>query len=284
MQTIGLTIFDESQLYVASEFRKVFKRIHSRYTIGLSATPDIREDKLDVIHLSWIGPILNAESIENFSKRQDVFQSTATCIHYSAPLEHVNYEVRADGMINYQSIIETIVNDPYRNKLIINLILSYSQRLFNVFVFSDRRSHLEHIYQLLCDHLSSHNNDRSFQIELPESDLKFSILYGGSSEDQIQTANKVSNIVLTTFQYSSVGTSIEKMNCLLMATPRRTNMKQIINRIFRLGANQHIERQIIDIVDRKMPIHKQYPERLAAYKERGCSIVIKNYNPLHSNE
>lgn len=148
---IGLTIFDESQMYVSKEFRKAFQRIHSRFTIGLSATPNIREDKLDIIHTSWLGNIMNASELEHYSAEQDSFESTAKLIQYYGLDEHVTYKIRDDGMMEYQSIVESLVNDPNRNKLIISNIMELAKKGQYVFVFSDRRSHLEHLYDTIKD-------------------------------------------------------------------------------------------------------------------------------------
>lgn len=271
---IGLTIFDESQMYVSKEFRKAFQRVRSRFTIGLSATPNIREDKLDKIHLSWVGPILNADELENYSPTQDAFQSTATLIKYYAHDDHVQFKIRDDGMMDYQSIIESLVNDPFRNQLLIDRILNLAKKGHYVFVFSDRRSHLEQMYDIISNTMN--NVSTPINLEMPESDRKI-ILYGGSSEETIQTANDMSNIIFTTYQYSSTGVSIKKMDCLVLTTPRRSNMKQIINRVFRLGSDQTIERQIVDIIDMKMPIKRQYLERLKSYNERGSKIVYDSY-------
>lgn len=271
---IGLTIFDESQMYVSKEFRKAFQRVRSRFTIGLSATPDIREDKLDKIHLSWVGPILNADELEHYSPAQDAFQSTATMIKYHALDDHVQFKIRDDGMMDYQSIIEALVNDPHRNQLLVNQVLRLAKKGHYVFVFSDRRSHLEQLYDTISE--LSADSDIPINLEMPEASRKI-ILYGGSSDQTIQTANDMSNIIFTTYQYSSTGVSIKKMDCLVLTTPRRSNMKQIINRVFRLGSDQTIERQIIDLIDMKMPIKRQHLERLKAYKERGSQIVYETH-------
>lgn len=54
-------------------------------------------------------------------------------------------------------------------------------------------------------------------------------------------------------------------------------MTQIINRVFRLGSDQTIERKIIDIIDMKMPIKNQYKERIKAYIERGSCVVYDEH-------
>jgi superfamily II DNA or RNA helicase len=273
---IGLTIYDESQMYVSKEFRKAFQRARSRFTIGLSATPDIREDKLDRIHLAWVGPILDADQLEHYSPAQDAFQSTATLIKYHGLDEHVQFKIRDDGMMDYQSIIEALVNDPHRNQLLVDQILKLAKGGYYVFVFSDRRSHLEQLYETMTDLLETNPMDTPVNLEMPEASRKI-ILYGGSSEQTIQKANDISNIIFTTYQYSSTGVSIKKMDCLVLTTPRRSNMTQIINRVFRLGSDQTIERQIIDILDVKLPIKNQYKERLKAYKERGSTIIYQTH-------
>lgn len=267
---IGLTVFDESQMYVSKEFRKVFQRIRSRYTIGLSATPDIREDKLDAIHQSWIGPILDAESLEGYNVTTDAFISDARLIEYHAQDEHCRFNVRDDGMIDYASIVEALTTDPNRNALIVDQIIELMMSGLYTFVFSDRRSHLEHLYELLearCNDLGLASS-----IELPEAEKKV-ILYGGAKEETIEKAKTMSTVVLTTYAYSAVGVSITKMNALVLSTPRRSNMTQIINRVFRLGSDQTIKRIIIDICDAKMPIKQQVRERIKAYNQRGSKIL-----------
>lgn len=267
---VGLTIFDESHMYVSKEFRKVFQRIRSRYTIGLSATPDIREDKLDAIHQAWLGPILDAETLEGYSVSQDAFISDVKMIEYHALDANCQFKIRDDGMIEYTSIVEAIITDPYRNKIIIDEIIELMDKGLFTFVFSDRRSHLEHLYALLEARCIETN--KAVDLELPEAEKKV-ILYGGSTEATIDKAKTISTVIFTTYAYSSTGVSITKMNGLVLTTPRRSNMKQIINRVFRLGSDQSVKRIIVDICDAKLPIKGQQRERVKAYQERGSHII-----------
>lgn len=272
LKNVGLTIFDESHMYVSKEFRKVFGRIWSRYTLGLSATPDIREDKLDIIHRQWLGPILDAETLDGFNLSQDSFESDVHMIEYHALNEHCQFRIRDDGIIDYASIVSAIVSDPHRNNLIIEEIVKLMELERYVFVFSDRRCHLEHLYNLLQQKCETENIQS--ELQLPESDKQV-ILYGGSSEETIDRAKSTSTVIFTTYAYSSTGVSITKMNALVLTTPRRSNMTQIINRVFRLGSDQSVKRLIVDIVDAKFPIKQQVRERAKAFKERGCTILKK---------
>lgn len=271
LRTVGLTICDESQMYVSKEFRKAFSRIWSRYTVGLSATPDIREDKLDIIHQKWLGPIVDANELPGYSKAQDMFESDVQLIEYHALDEHCKFDVREDGMINYASIIESLITDPHRNAIIVDSVLQLMEQKLYTFVFSDRRAHLEHLFGLL--EARCREMDIPSAIELPESGRNV-ILYGGASEDTISAAKLLSTVVLTTYAYSSTGVSITKMNALVLSTPRRSNLNQISGRVFRLGSDQTVRRQIVDIVDAKMPIKRQVQERMKCYRERG-SVIAK---------
>ncbi len=275
LRTVGLAIFDESHLYVSKEFKKVFRRVWARYTIGLSATPDIREDKLDVIHRAWLGPILDAETLDGFNAVQDTFSSQVDMIEYHALNEHCSFNVRDNGIIDYASIVESIINDPNRNGIIIDETIRLAKRGLYTFVFSDRRSHLERLYELLEAKL----NGVDAVLEMPEANKKV-ILYGGSDEQTIAKAKQISTVVFTTYSYSSTGVSITKMNGLILATPRRSNMTQIIGRVFRLGSDTGIKRVIVDISDAKLPLKSQVRERMKAYRERGCDIVKKEMHAV----
>jgi hypothetical protein len=198
-------------------------------------------------------------------------------IKYHSHSDHCKFNVREDGMIEYSSIIESLINDPNRNNIIVNEVLNLMEDGRFVFVFSDRRSHLEHLFELMEKEIIEREKT-DIIIDMPEFDKKIeivgerTILYGGSKEDVIEKARSLSSIILTTYAYSGTGVSITKMDALVLSTPRRSNMKQIINRVFRLGSDQTIKRIIIDIVDEKMPIKGQVRERVKAYEERGSVI------------
>ena len=188
-------------------------------------------------------------------------------------------------MICVPQIIEDIINDEYRNKLILNELLQLFELKLNIFVFSERRNHLEYLYTqfnyLLEERYNENNND---YLSVPELNINNNlVLYGGSSDDDIETAKKRSNVIFTTYSYSSTGVSIDKMNAVILSTPRRSKAKQKIGRIFRLNKeNSHIKRIIIDIIDNKNVLKNQLYSRMDAYNERECNIYNKiiNYNEI----
>jgi superfamily II DNA or RNA helicase len=100
----------------------------------------------------------------------------------------------------------------------------------------------------------------------------------GSKEDDIKDAIDNSRIIFTTYQYSSVGVNIQKMNCMILCTPRKHNPEQIIGRILRNGSDINITRQIIDIVDCKSILYTQYYDRKKVYIENKFELEIIDEN------
>ena len=63
------------------------------------------------------------------------------------------------------------------------------------------------------------------------------------------------------------------MTALVLVTPRRNGMRQIIGRILRRGSDENIVRQIVDIVDVCTVLKGQFAERKKIYKERKYPLV-----------
>ena len=274
----GFIILDESHIYCTDSFKVIYNRFQSAYMLGLSATPDERNTKCDIISHLNIGKVLKADEIEGYKKDDVKFNATVKLIKYNAPDEYINTHINeTTKMICVPKIIEDIVNDEFRNKLIIYQLIELFHLKLNIFVFSERRSHLEHLYELFNNIIGEDTKDN---ISIPELNINNNIvLYGNSSDDDIVTAKTNSNIIFTTYAYSSTGVSINRMTALLLTTPRRSKAIQIIGRIFRLDENlNHLHRHIIDIIDNKSVLKNQVYERMKAYKDRECIIEKKEIN------
>jgi hypothetical protein len=229
-----------------------------------------------------IGQVLDAENINNYKKSDIEFIADVHIIKYNAPDKYINTHINPKTqMICVPLIIEDFLNDEYRNKLILDELLKLFNLKLNIFVFSERRNHLEYLYNQF-NYLLSENDIDNYEnnLSVPELDInKNIVLYGGSTDQDIENAKLHSNIIFTTYSYSSTGVSINKMNAVILCTPRKSKSRQIIGRIFRLNReNNHIKRIIIDIVDNKSVLKNQLYYRMSAYKERNCQIIKKEIN------
>lgn len=274
LKSIGFIIYDECHMYCTNIFKTIFNVANVKNLLGLSATPDERKDNFHKLITLNLGNIINAEDIENYQKKSYDFKSVVNILRYDAPDEYSNVYINPyTNLIHVPKIIEEIISDPYRNQLIINQIIECYNLKKNIFIFSDRRGHLEVLY----NELKQQQIENIFMPEINKEDEKIleeksSVLYGGSTKQDISTAIDNSLVIFTTYQYSSTGVSIVKMDTLILATPRRSNMKQIIGRIFRLGSDIRKERLIIDILDNKSTLKGQLSDRKKAYEHRNSDI------------
>lgn len=250
----GFMILDESHSYCTDKFKQVY-RLQCRYMLGLSATPDEREDKTDIISHLNIGKLIDAETLPGYEPLEMSFESEVKVIKYKGPASHVNIISEATGLVSVPPMIENICSDNYRNKMIIREISRLLEITdMNVFVFSDRRSHCELLERMLNDEAKV-------------------TMYGGCSKEIIQDAIENARVIFTTYAYSSTGVSIEKLTGLVLATPRKSKARQIIGRIFR-NKKEHSgkKRHIVDIVDVNCCFSQQLYKRLPAYRERNSVI------------
>lgn len=273
----GLIIYDEVHMYCSNKFSKIFNTAQSNLTIGLTATPCERIDKFDPVAQWSLGKVIYADKIEGWNPADVKFTSEVTNVSYSGPKEYTKIMEASNGIVSVPLMINQIQGDPYRNRLIV----AYASQLYlegkNVFVFSDRREHLHTLAAML--------KILKISAEVPEDDTDdaniegVKELMGGSTEVDIEEAKSSGRIIMTTYQYSGTGVSINKMNALILATPRRSNMKQILGRIFRLKGDSEIKRRIIDIVDVRICLKAQFSTRKKIYiSEMQAPILVQKIN------
>jgi hypothetical protein len=97
------------------------------------------------------------------------------------------------------------------------------------------------------------------------------ILRGGASREQVARARRA-RIVLTTYGYSRRGVSIVEMTAIVLATPRRNGLNQILGRITRRGSDESILRLVVDIKDLGSPLKRQIADRVLVYKKNKYPI------------
>ena len=83
-------------------------------------------------------------------KNDVVFESTVNVIKYNGPNHYTQVEINPKNkMMNVPHIINQLIEDEYRNQMIIDNIIKLSKENLNIFVFSERRNHLITLYDIL---------------------------------------------------------------------------------------------------------------------------------------
>lgn len=150
------------------------------------------------------------------------------------------------------AMVRQIIQDPYRMAIIIDNAKHLYARGHNFFIWCDMRE----IVQIIRDVLQ--------QVGLPVASPEIAHLMGGISDETIKSAQE-SRIIVATYQYAYRGVSLPKFDAMIFATPRRAKMYQTLKRIFRMGGDTSIDRQIIDIVDSRTNLKNQLYDRTTQY-------------------
>jgi len=258
--TVDIVIFDEVHMYTSPKFHDIFFAAQAPLILGLTATPNSRLDGFDKIFNWHLGATIECSNIQGWNPADVIFTTKVIKVSYKGSEEFTKCIYSETGELSFPLMVNQLVEDPNRNKLIADWTLSLYREGKNVFVFSDRREHLETISKLI-----------GVEVEFEDTGELVSLM-GGASEAQIGKARGTGRIIMTTYKYSGTGLSIDKMNALVLATPRKSNLTQIVGRIYRLSGDAKIERVIVDIVDTNTPMKSQYRHRKQTYLSLNATI------------
>ena len=263
MSYFGLMILDEVHEY----FSKCNKQIlwlsqQVSCVLGMSATPSSRQDGLDSYITKFLGEPIRAATIPGCSVGDVKFTGSVKVIKYYGDPNCSESVVTTAGTTSAIMTISSMVKDKMRMKILIDEIMELI-KVHCVMVFAELRDYLIEIKDALL-------------LRVAESDIyapELEILRGGSNVHNMEHAKR-SRIVLTTYGYSRRGVSLRDMTALVLSTPRKSGMEQIIGRILRRGSDETIERKIIDIVDMNSILKSQYSERKKIYEMKSYPITV----------
>jgi hypothetical protein len=302
LEGYGIIIFDEVHNYHSTENRKALWLAQTNVVLGLSATPDSRKDGLDQYIKLHIGSAIIAEEIPNYDATDVNFDVRVKQMKYYGDPMYSGNVLTSAGTMSAVLTIEQFMMDPARINLICDEILHALNmhtlpnaheyglglsartgivRKHGIFVFMEHRDYIIVIRDELTRRMPN------ILIDAPEVDdlaPHLNVLRSGTSKDVIKTAASA-RIVLTTYAYSRQGISLQQMSYLILATPRRTGMEQVIGRILRRGSDEDIVRFVIDIIDMRSSLKSQSSERAHVFKLRGylIEIIKKTYGGSSSS-
>jgi hypothetical protein len=263
----GFIIYDECHLYATKSTLAGLKRAQAQYMLGLSATPD--ENTAGFDRLVWweLGPVITAAALPGYSGSSESYKANVHRVMYYGPPSHTRLIVNDyTGQLGHAETVNMLSDDIYRKMLVVNCILEGLAKNLYIFVFADRREYLNELRELL---------ERKSCVETAAcyTDKDFVRIVGGANLDELDSAEVHSRVIFTTYQYMGTGKSIVKMNGLVLAHSRKNKMRQFINRIFRLGSDATITREIWDICDVKTRIASQWRTRKEYYESKKYKII-----------
>jgi hypothetical protein len=271
----GFIIYDEAHEYANKTSGKAFKIAQAPYMLGLSATPDENANKFDKLVWWGIGPVLTAENLPGYIPTDADFTGEVhRKMYYGKPEFTKLLKNETTDMVSVTATIGMICEDPQRTSLVLDCIEDALEKNLYTFVFADRRTYLDDLrIALIARKVLS-----SDSIEMLTEPADYVRIVGGTKNEALAEAEAKSKVIFTTYQYMGTGKSIGKMNGLVLATPRKSKMKQYIKRIFRLGSDATVTRHIYDIVDMKVTIKNQWATRKRYYDSQRFTITESKHD------
>lgn len=264
----GFVVYDEIHKYASPCRREIFWKTAFRCALGMSASIGRRHDKMDIVYLKHVGPVVDAAQIEGYNAKNIKFNGKIRVIRYYGPEEHTKPVLNpSNGYVCTSSTVATcLAKDPYRNQLIVNEAKKLHENGKYIYIFSESRDHLKTLHTLLVKNGINPNTP-----ELDDENIK--TIMGGATDDELAKARNQARIILVTYGYGDTGVSIDRFDSIILASPRKSFMDQKLGRITRQGGDLGSQREVIDIVDQNMSLSSQYYERKKEYKRREWAIT-----------
>ena len=255
-RVVKLVVLDEIHDYCTDERQNVFWNYGLTAILGITATPEHRVDKMDIVFHKHVGKLVHAKDIPGINLKAVTWSGKVFKYDYIGSPEYTRVIPGTVG-VDYIETVKMIARDPDRNDLIKRIILREHTNGRYIFVFALHKDILKTLYDLLEKHIPG---DVSFLT--------------GDSDDTAKSESRGSaRVILTTYSYTRQSVSIPRMDTIIFAQPRKTGMQQIIGRILRLSGDASITRHIHDIVDIRTGLAKQYSSRAMEYKRREFEIT-----------
>lgn len=239
---IGCLIVDECHHVPASTFTKLVGKLRPNYLYGFSATPT-REDGLSPVMHLFLGPTLHRIKPEDLQSSQQLIKPKLQII-----TTQFEFDYNHEELDSYQRLIEHLINDTSRNRLILNELVEH-QKSFNL-ILSQRVSHCVQLFNMLID-----------------TGICAEVITGQTPKDEREIilekirAGEVHYLFAT--QLADEGLDIRRLDKVWLVTPSRniSRIEQRIGRIMRLFDGKN-EACVYDVVDRKVELlEKQFKVR-----------------------
>lgn len=233
IENYSFVIVDECHHIPALTFEQIIKSFKGRYILGLSATPN-RKDELQPILFQQLGEIsYEYKKAKTYTNKLQIIRT--------------NFTSAAD---NYATIINELCVDEARNNLILETIKKNINR--KILLLTDRIEHINILENLLqkenIDYISVHGSQ--------------------NKKEQVENMNlvKTKSLILATTSYFGEGIDFPHLNTILFATPI-SYYGRLIQYLGRIGRGNQ-ECLAIDFLDSKNAmLNSSYKKRVEGYKQ-----------------
>ena len=261
-ENIGFVIVDEAHRTPANTFSKAVSKFDSEFMLGLSATPFRRDGLTDAMHF-FLGETVHAIGAKTLQDRGEMM--TASLKVTKTGFNYVSGNIIQNDSTNHSQIISSMVKNVKRNKLIVQDIISQTQKDKGIaLVISDRKKHCKFLY------------DR-----LSQEGIKVAMITGSTPDkERKNTVRELSSgafrVLVATGQLIGEGFDLKSLSSIFLTTPIKYEKRviQYVGRILRVHEEKS-NATIYDYIDNPFIFWYSFKKRLKAYEELGIDTNIK---------
>lgn len=251
----GLCVVDECHHVPAVTFNAVLRAIPARWRIGLSATPESRDDGL--------GPLVPwsfGKKLITITARQLIDLGYLMPAAVEAVPTRLDFAFKGHKSRRLEALRKTVVGDSDRNDLICDLSIEEVRKGESVAVLSNDIKHC-HLLQGLCAARGYRGEVITSKVDKKLRKELITKVIGGQLR-----------LVFATSLLDE-GIDIPRLSCIVQALPQSSRIKsaQKMGRIMR--PHEGKSPKIVDIVDVRIPdLVNRWLKRKAAYKNFAATI------------
>jgi superfamily II DNA or RNA helicase len=238
----GLLIIDEAHHYSSKYFSKALFKVGATYTIGLSATP-YRSDGLIKVMNWFIGDIMYEKKLRiNNQVVSKIITFSSKDKLFAEKSRYMKGQVRPDCV----KMITNLTELKARNNHIINVIDELRKDPERkILILSGRKNHLKVLKDAVDNMIDLDVKSKA----ILEDECKTHYYTGDLKRDEREEAEANADILFATYDMAHEGLDIERLNTIILATPKK-DVVQAVGRILRkVLQNGDIRPLIIDFVD-----------------------------------
>jgi len=254
IQQYGQVIIDECHHISAPRYEMLLNEVHSKYILGLTATPD-RQDGHQKIIFMLAGPIRHKVKTNHAEKFEQ--QVIVTKLYSTPAINLFNAEQRP----RITDIYRWLTEDNKRTKKIVDDVITKISEGKHPLVLTERREHAEQINNLLI-----------------ENNIQTVILRGAMRAKERRAAKEQldeAQVIVATGKYIGEGFDLPKLDTLFLALPIawKGSLAQYAGRIHRESEGKDLV-TIYDYVDSSIPmLERMFNKREKGYKAMGYQVA-----------
>jgi len=235
-----VVIFDECHHAPARMFSNALYKAGAKYVLGLSATPNRLDGLTKVLHW-YLGDFIHYE------KARKNKQVVAKIFHYKSN-DKLFKEVKKwpKYKVNPIAMLGNLCQIKQRTKHIVDIINEIRKDpRRKILILSNRKQHLDDMKKSVDESI----NEDIINNKILPGEIRTFLYTGDLKKHERKEAETHGDILFGTFEIAHEGLDIERLNTIVLATPKK-DVVQAVGRIMRrILKNGDIKPLIIDICD-----------------------------------